>query len=61
MSAESKGYVVGNAGTGETAAKNLAAFKNWSIASAPVHATFRLIKVNMCSFEMQCPRFPNAS
>ena len=31
MSANSTGYVSGNAGTGETAAKNLAAFKKWSI------------------------------
>lgn len=31
MSAESKGYVVGNAGTGETARKNRAAFEKWSI------------------------------
>lgn len=31
MSATSKGYVVGNAGTGETAKKNVDAFKKWSI------------------------------
>ncbi|KAH6657639.1 putative FMN dependent dehydrogenase [Truncatella angustata] len=31
MSAESKGYVVGSAGTGETARKNRAAFGRWSI------------------------------
>jgi lactate 2-monooxygenase len=31
MSAESAGYVVGNAGTGETAEKNRDAFKRWSI------------------------------
>lgn len=31
MSAESAGYVVGNAGTGETAQKNRTAFRNWSI------------------------------
>ena len=31
MSATSKGYVVGNAGTGETAQKNVDAFKKWSI------------------------------
>ncbi|KAK6208323.1 hypothetical protein LQW54_006947 [Pestalotiopsis sp. IQ-011] len=31
MSAESKGYVVGSAGTGETARKNRAAFARWSI------------------------------
>lgn len=31
MSANSKGYVIGNAGTGETANKNTEAFKKWSI------------------------------
>ena len=31
MSAESKGYVVGNAGTGETTRKNREAFAKWSI------------------------------
>jgi len=31
MSAESEGYVVGNAGTGETARKNREAFARWSI------------------------------
>ncbi|KAF7537434.1 hypothetical protein G7054_g3723 [Neopestalotiopsis clavispora] len=31
MSAESKGYVVGSAGTGETARKNREAFGRWSI------------------------------
>lgn len=31
MSAEAKGYVVGNAGTGETARKNREAFARWSI------------------------------
>jgi lactate 2-monooxygenase len=31
MSAESNGYVVGNAGTGETANKNRKAFERWSI------------------------------
>ncbi|KAI1869496.1 hypothetical protein JX265_006586 [Neoarthrinium moseri] len=31
MSAESKGYVVGSAGTGETARKNREAFARWSI------------------------------
>lgn len=48
MSAESKGYVVGNAGTGETAAKNLAAFKKWSIASDPINAAFPLSEINHC-------------
>lgn len=31
MSATSKGYVIGNAGTGETARKNRDAFQKWSI------------------------------
>lgn len=31
MSATSKGYVIGNAGTGETAKKNRDAFQKWSI------------------------------
>jgi isopentenyl diphosphate isomerase/L-lactate dehydrogenase-like FMN-dependent dehydrogenase len=31
MSAESKGYILGNAGTGETARKNRQAFSKWSI------------------------------
>ena len=31
MSAETRGYVIGNAGTGETARKNRAAFEKWSI------------------------------
>jgi hypothetical protein len=48
MSAESRGYVVGNAGTGETAAKNLAAFKKWSIVSTPINGALPLNKVNMC-------------
>jgi lactate 2-monooxygenase len=40
MSAESKGYVVGNAGTGETSRKNREAFAKWSIMPK------RLIKTN---------------
>ena len=40
MSAESKGYVMGNAGTGETARKNREAFLKWSIVPK------RLIKTN---------------
>ena len=40
MSAESKGYIVGNAGTGETTDKNLRAFRQWSIVPR------RLIKVD---------------
>jgi hypothetical protein len=40
MSAESKGYLIGNAGTGETTDKNLRAFRQWSIVPR------RLIKVD---------------
>ena len=35
MSANSVGYVSGNAGTGETARKNCEAFQKWSIVSLP--------------------------
>jgi lactate 2-monooxygenase len=40
LSAESKGYVVGNAGTGETTRKNREAFAKWSIVPK------RLVKTN---------------
>jgi hypothetical protein len=40
MSAESKGYLVGNAGTGETTEKNRRAFRQWSIVPR------RMIKVD---------------
>jgi lactate 2-monooxygenase len=40
MSAESRGYVTGNAGTGETTQKNRAAFAKWSIVPS------RLVKTN---------------
>ena len=40
MSAESKGYLIGNAGTGESTDKNLRAFRQWSIVP------HRLIKVD---------------
>ncbi|KAL6243667.1 hypothetical protein RBB50_009660 [Rhinocladiella similis] len=39
LSVESKGYVVGNAGTGETARKNRAAFEKWSIVPRRLVAT----------------------
>jgi hypothetical protein len=39
LSAESKGYLIGNAGTGETTDKNLRAFRQWSIVPR------RLVKV----------------
>ncbi len=42
MSAESKGYVVGNAGTGETARKNREAFAKWSIVPQRLIKTTRL-------------------
>lgn len=40
LSAESKGYLIGNAGTGETTDKNKKAFRQWSIVSQ------RMIKVD---------------
>jgi lactate 2-monooxygenase len=40
MSAESKGYLIGNAGTGETTDKNLREFRQWSIVPR------RLVKVD---------------
>jgi hypothetical protein len=40
LSAESKGYLLGNAGTGETTDKNLKAFRQWSIVPR------RLVKVD---------------
>lgn len=42
MSAESKGYVVGNAGTGETARKNREAFAKWSIVPSRLNKTSEL-------------------
>jgi hypothetical protein len=39
LSAESKGYLIGNAGTGETTDKNLRAFRQWSLVPR------RLVKV----------------
>ncbi|KAK4499354.1 hypothetical protein PRZ48_009867 [Zasmidium cellare] len=42
MSAESKGYVVGNAGTGETARKNREAFAKWSIVPSRLVKTKEL-------------------
>lgn len=40
LSATSRGYLIGNAGTGETAKKNADAFKRWSIVPR------RLVKTN---------------
>jgi lactate 2-monooxygenase len=42
MSAESTGYVVGSAGTGETALKNRRAFERWSIVPSRLVETNRL-------------------
>lgn len=42
MSAESKGYVMGNAGTGETNRKNREAFAKWSIVPSRLVKTKEL-------------------
>ena len=42
MSAESRGYVIGNAGTGETSRKNREAFAKWSIVPRRLIKTDRL-------------------
>jgi lactate 2-monooxygenase len=55
LSAESKGYVVGNAGTGETTRKNREAFAKWSIVPK------RLVKTNglpMLSTEVLGEKLP---
>lgn len=46
MSAESKGYLVGNAGTGETTRKNREAFARWSIVPKRLVKTSTLAKVS---------------
>ena len=62
MPAESKGYVVGNAGTGETARKNREAFSKWSIMPSRLVRTegFPDMSVNVLGqqipFPMACKR-----
>lgn len=57
MSAESKGYVVGNAGTGETARKNREAFGKWSIMPSRLVKTegFPNMSVNVLGQRLPFP------
>ena len=56
LSAESWGYLGGNAGTGQTCAKNLAAFKKWGIVpSRLVPADFPNLKTELPKIGQQIP------
>lgn len=56
LSAESWGYVGGNAGTGETCQKNLASFKKWSIVpNRLVPADFPNLKTTVLGKEYPYP------
>ncbi|KAI0515465.1 putative FMN dependent dehydrogenase [Xylaria bambusicola] len=57
MSADSKGYVVGSAGTGETANKNRAAFEKWSIIPRRLVKTERFpeLSTKVLGRELSCP------
>ncbi|KAK5627385.1 hypothetical protein RRF57_003100 [Xylaria bambusicola] len=57
MSADSKGYVVGSAGTGENANKNRAAFEKWSIISRRLVKTERLseLSTGVLGHKLTCP------
>jgi hypothetical protein len=46
MSAESTGYLVGNAGIGETATKNRSAFKRWSVVPLRLAETEKLLRLS---------------
>ena len=59
LSAESKGYVVGNAGTGETARKNREAFAKWSIVPQRLVKTKGLPNLSTRSLDEHRP-FPIA-
>lgn len=59
LSAESKGYVVGNAGTGETARKNREAFAKWSIVPRRLVKTSGLPSLSTKVFDTKLP-FPIA-
>ena len=59
MSAESKGYVFGNAGTGETALKNRSAFAKWSIIPSRLVKTSQLPDLSTKVFREEHP-FPIA-
>ncbi|KUJ16958.1 L-lactate dehydrogenase [Mollisia scopiformis] len=60
MSAESKGYIIGNAGTGETARKNREAFAKWSIVPRRLVKTSGLPHLGMKVFGKEFP-FPIAT
>ncbi|KAH8649205.1 L-lactate dehydrogenase [Xylariales sp. PMI_506] len=60
MSAESKGYVLGSAGTGETARKNRAAFAKWSIVPRRLVATKGFPDLSVRVFGDQQLPFPIA-
>lgn len=59
MSAESKGYVVGSAGTGETARKNREAFAKWSIVPRRLVKTDGFPDLSVDIFDRRLP-FPIA-
>ncbi|KAI1273106.1 L-lactate dehydrogenase [Xylaria sp. FL0933] len=59
MSADSKGYVVGSAGTGETAHKNRAAFARWSIVPKRLVKTSSFPDLSACALGQKFP-FPIA-
>jgi lactate 2-monooxygenase len=59
MSAESKGYVVGSAGTGETARKNREAFGKWSIVPRRLVKTEGFPDLSVDIFDRRLP-FPIA-
>ncbi|KAI0136772.1 L-lactate dehydrogenase [Xylariales sp. AK1849] len=60
MSAESKGYVVGSAGTGETARKNREAFAKWSIVPRRLVKTDGFPDLSVNVFDRKLP-FPIAA
>lgn len=57
LSAESKGYLIGNAGTGETARKNREAFQRWSILPSRLVKTkeFPSLRSNVLQREQNFP------
>lgn len=59
MSAESRGYVVGNAGTGETTRKNRKAFARWSIVPRRLVKTTTLPDLSTSVLGQKFP-FPTA-
>ncbi|KAI1360024.1 putative FMN dependent dehydrogenase [Xylaria arbuscula] len=57
MSADSKGYLIGSAGTGETDKKNRAAFGRWSIIPRRLVKTESFLKLSasVLHHELPCP------